>query len=403
MVVFEALNALHGDCLILRYDDAQGERRTWIVDGGPRSAEVNGEPVSVLRDVLLPRLKQIDPSIPFVVDLGMASHIDDDHIDGLERLTADLAAKAPLAGDVRFRRFWFNAFDDLVGPAPACQAQSSGAIALQLSNPNAGWLALGALGHGGDAILQSIPQGNKLAASLRSLGLEGNVPTNGFVAARSGSALMVDGAKVTVLGPLQRRLDRLRDDWSKALSAPSEAARAAALLDLFAPRLDTSVPNLSSIVVLVEVGGHSLLLTGDARGDDIVTAWAELGLPDAARKIDLLKVPHHGSSANNPSGFVRFFEATHYVFSADGRHDNPDPSVVEDLIGIHGHRPIALHFTNADIAWSKPYSLARGGAVVANLPDLIASLHAAYPGPWKSEFRVDDKHSIEIVLPDVSG
>jgi hypothetical protein len=399
MIVFEALNALYGDCLILRYEDAQGGKRIWVIDGGPRSAQVGGRPVSVWRDVLLPRLAEIEPAGPCTVDLGMVSHIDDDHINGIERLTADLVAGLPHPGDVKFRRFWFNAFDEIVGPAPAGSAQSNGAIALQLSNPTAGLLPEGALGHDGDAVTQSIPQGNKLAANLRSLSLQGNQPVNGLVAARPGqAALDIDGAKVTIVGPLQNRLNRLRDEWREALAATTETARAAALADLFATRLDSSVPNLSSIVVLVEIGGKRMLLTGDARGDDIVTAWQQLGLPQPPYRIDLLKMPHHGSSANSPEAFMRFFEATHYVFSADGHHDNPDPPVLEGLVSIHGQRPIILHFTNADIVWKKPYRLERGGAEVKTLPEMLAALRAAYPGPWTSQVRPADRHSVEIPL-----
>ena len=34
---------------------------------------------------------------------------------------------------------------------------------------------------------------------------------------------------------------------------------------------DSSVANLSSIVVLAECGGKTMMLTGDARGDDIIS------------------------------------------------------------------------------------------------------------------------------------
>ena len=37
--------------------------------------------------------------------------------------------------------------------------------------------------------------------------------------------------------------------------------------------VDKSVENLSSIVMLVEAGKKSML-TGDARGDDVLTVWA---------------------------------------------------------------------------------------------------------------------------------
>jgi hypothetical protein len=62
---------------------------------------------------------------------------------------------------------------------------------------------------------------------------------------------------VTVIGPLQNRIEALRKAWAKALKKRTKKARQAALQELFLPARsqDKSVPNLSSIVVLVEVGG----------------------------------------------------------------------------------------------------------------------------------------------------
>ncbi|ESZ26585.1 hypothetical protein [Mesorhizobium sp. L2C067A000] len=399
MVIFEALNALYGDCLILRYEDPKKAKRVWIIDGGPRNTAVGGKTVSVWKDVLLPRLQQISSTKPFKVDLGMVSHIDDDHINGIERLTDELVHALPHPGDVAFRRFWFNSFDEIVGPAPAGQVESSGALALKLSTAAAGLLPEGGFSPDGEAVIQSIPQGNKLAASLRSLKLQGNDPLGGLIAARAGqTGIDIDGATVTVIGPLQTRLDALREKWRKALEATSESARVAALQGLFATELDTSVPNLSSIVVLVEVSGKSLLLTGDARGDDIVAGWEQLKLPDSARKLDLIKMPHHGSFANSSQEFLQFFEAEHYVFSADGHYENPDPPVVEGLISIHSKRSVVLHFTNSNITWKKLYKLAKGGAQVSTLTDLLVALQAAYPGPWKWQFRPSNSLSVEIAI-----
>src|SRR6266851_10098209 len=88
MVAFEALNALYGDCLLLRYPGPDGNERLWIIDGGPKSEKVYGKPLAVWKDVLLPRLKEIYPTTtPVPVALGMVSHIDDDHINGIQKLT----------------------------------------------------------------------------------------------------------------------------------------------------------------------------------------------------------------------------------------------------------------------------------------------------------------------------
>src|SRR5262249_54681522 len=112
MVILEALNALYGDCLLLRYPGPDAKERLWIIDGGPEGETVDGKPLAVWRDVLLPRLKEINGAVPIPVALGMVSHIDDDHINGIQKLTSGLVAASPAKpAAVKFARFWFNSFD----------------------------------------------------------------------------------------------------------------------------------------------------------------------------------------------------------------------------------------------------------------------------------------------------
>src|SRR5262245_25293798 len=275
MVVLEALNALAGDCLLLRYPGPDNKERLWIIDGGPKADKE--KKITVWRDVLLPRLKQINPTTPLPVALGMVSHIDDDHINGIQKLTSTLvAAKPGQPAAVKFARFWFNSFDQLVGPKPAGLSEEAEAETASLQSLVSEENLPGVDDERGQLVMQSVKQGNDLAVDLRSLQLDGNRPVGGFVMAKKGQApFPIEGATVTVVGPMQNRLEALRKDWAKALKKPSKKARQAALQALFLPdkKLDKSIPNLSSIVVLVEIGKRKLLLTGDAHGNDVVKAW----------------------------------------------------------------------------------------------------------------------------------
>ena len=399
MVILEALNALAGDCLLLRYPGPDGKERLWIVDGGPKRD--GQKDIYVWSDVLLPRLKEINAQPRLPVALGMVSHIDDDHINGIQKLTDKLRGATPAKpADVEFARFWFNSFDKLVGPKPQSAAGEAATASLQsLVDPVN---VPGVDDEHATMIMQSVPQGNALASDLRALGLEGNKPVSGFISAKKGQKkYQIEGAQVTVLGPLQDRLDKLREDWAKALSKPDKSSRQAALQSLFLPpaKQDKSVPNLSSIVVLVEIGARKLLLTGDAHGDDVVTAWQELGMGTEPTKIDLLKMPHHGSIRNSTEKFLKFFIADHYVFSADGKHDNPDAPTVEAVVKLHGARKVKMYFTNEEVTWSESYKLEKGGKKVGNLKDLLASLHQAYPGAWKETFRAKTDKSVVVTLP----
>ena len=399
MVTLEALNALSGDCLLLRYPGGDGKERLWIIDGGPKSETVDGKKIAVWKDVLLPRLKEISPAKPLQVALGMVSHIDDDHINGMQKLTSTLIKPPPGApAAVKFSRFWFNSFDKLVGPKPESAPEEAATASLQLLVEE---LVPDIDDEHATPVMQSIGQGNLLAADIRSLVLQGNQPINGLVVARKGQPkILIEGAEVTVIGPLESRLEALRKEWAKAFKKPTKKARQAALQELFLPRKsqDKSVPNLSSIVVLVEVGGRKLLLTGDAHGDDIVSAWKELGLGENPVSIDLLKMPHHGSIRNTTQPFLEFFVADHYVFSADGKHDNPDAPTLEAVVKMHRNRKIVLHFTNQDVTWEEPYKLEKNNAKVHNLGEMLAALRAAYPGPWTANLRKPDAKSVVVEL-----
>jgi competence protein ComEC len=59
-----------------------------------------------------------------------------------------------------------------------------------------------------------------------------------------------------------------------------------------------SDPNNNSLVVRADVGGHRLLLTGDAQTEEQTAILAAVGAPGL--RADILKVPHHGSAKQSP-------------------------------------------------------------------------------------------------------
>jgi hypothetical protein len=199
-----------------------------------------------------------------------------------------------------------------------------------------------------------------LAADIRTLRPNDNQPINGVVMAKKGQQkISIEGADVTVIGPLESRLGALHKAWAKALKKPTKKARQAALQELFLPKksLDKSVPNLSSIVVLVEIEGRKLLLTGDAHGDDVVAAWKKLGLGTEPVTIDLLKMPHYGSIRNTTKPFLEFFVADHYVFSANGKYNNPDAATLEAVGEDAWQSENRVAFHNEDVTWDEAYKL----------------------------------------------
>lgn len=336
MFVLEALRAKYGDALLL----------AWGTAAKPRLAVVDGGPPGVFNDALKPRLAQIraerglSVTEPLDLDLVMVSHLDEDHIAGLlqmmNRVRELEEAHEPVPW--RVRRFWHNAFDDLLG---------NDEVGVGTSGSQASAAALGGLLLGeGSNLLASVAQGRSLAKVLKALGLDGNPPFGGLARARK-QPVDVDGLELTVVAPLDSELKALQKEWDVKIKPLLKKEATPAGLAEIAAFVDDSVYNLSSLVVLAEVGAKRILLTGDGRGDHTLAGLEKVGRLDAKGRIavDVLKVPHHGSDRNVEVSYFEAIRAKHYVISADGKHDNPDIDTLEMITAARKDDAFTIHLT----------------------------------------------------------
>jgi hypothetical protein len=280
----------------------------------------------------------------------MVSHIDDDHINGIIELTADLIDLGEQGQPQPFEilTLWHNSFDDMLGNGDfeMFSELSEAAVSAASTSPV---LRLASADDRLAAVLANVPQGRELRRNAGALSLlPANAPFKGLVMAKDAAPVLDwDGIKMTVIHPNERRITALHKLWEKALETAKEKGDPSVLEAAY---LDTSVANLSSIVVLLELGGKTMLLTGDARGDDIVAGLQRAGLlgeaDDDSFSVDLLKVPHHGSDRNVSTRFFRQVRAKHYVISGDGGHDNPDIATLKMIADARDDNAFTLHLTN---------------------------------------------------------
>jgi hypothetical protein len=110
--------------------------------------------------------------------------------------------------------------------------------------------------------------------------------------------------------------------------------------------VDKSVHNLSSIVVLVESQGKRILLTGDGRGDHTLEGLKAAKLLKGGKlRVDVLKLPHHGSERNVAPDYFETIVAKHYVVSADGKFDNPDVGTLKMISAARPDDDFTIHLT----------------------------------------------------------
>jgi hypothetical protein len=358
--------ARKGDCLLLHYGSKKNPGLV-MIDGGPKA---------VYGPHLRPRLeeirkKRVKGNEPLQVDLLMVSHVDDDHIQGILDLTRELrdAANARKPQLVQILGLWHNSFDNIIKhntkPLTASITDQFGAAAVnggaelsddevieveeryEESGPDVDPEKAQELVASSLKVLASIAQGAQLRHDAERLELPLNEEFGGdlIVAKNAESVDLGNGLAFTVAGPMLPEVDALRKkhlEWLKKLKEEGKKPS-----DVLAAYVDKSVPNLSSLVLLAEVGEKTMLLTGDARGDKILEGLEAVGRMEKGGKIevDLLKVPHHGSSNNLDDNFFERIIAKHYVFSGDGEHGNPERETLEMLFKARGDDDYTIHLT----------------------------------------------------------
>jgi beta-lactamase superfamily II metal-dependent hydrolase len=343
----EVLPARKGDCLLLRYG-AKAKQKLALIDGGPSGVYSNH---------LQPRLKQlrtekgVPDDEPMVLDWVMLSHVDDDHANGLVRLTEDLRAQ-PVNRFVKPSLLFHNTFDKIIDndTAELKKATRTGFGTASLN----GDIRVDQVPEGArvdaatftDAlkVLASIEQGVDLGDNAKVLQIKVNDGKGGLIVAeQGGKAIDIgDGLTLNVIGPMVEDVKNLQAEHRKWLVQQQKEPKppAAAL----AAYVDASVPNLSSIVVLAELGGKTILFTGDARGDKILQGMRLVGLGDRVH-VDVLKGQHHGSDNNFTPDFLERITADHYVFSGNGEHGNPERETLDMLRKARGDADYKIYLT----------------------------------------------------------
>ena len=317
MLTLRVVQAKFGDCLLVIFGDKNSPRYL-LIDGGPGG---------VYRNFLRPELQKIKNS-GGAIDLLVLSHVDGDHIVGLINLTEELKEQKADEEEpiINIKELWMNTFSDTIGKnnqiTQAVQSLNSRVQNIQSTMPEA------------DLAFKSINQGNILRRNTLLL----DIPLNQIVEGEPmtynalPNPIEMENVKITIIGPNQENLDQLRkewEDWIRENEAKIMMADAETMT-----YLDKSVPNLSSLMFLLEADGKSILFTGDGRGDFILEGLEKADLLDEKGTIhvNVFKVPHHGSIRNASEDFFLKITADKYVISGDGHHGNPDLETLELIV-----------------------------------------------------------------------
>lgn len=295
------------------------------------------------------------------IELALATHIDEDHMEGFIALVSD--TNRPL----EISDFWFNG-------TPHVEAINN-------------------------TIVASVTQAEHLSQCL----LKNKFPwnnafgKNAIVTSNTKDFPFFDlagGMRITILGPGPGELSTLAKHWQNAVKKQTLLAeilleakkKSPATLPLRIDQWsntwthdDVGPANLSSIVCLLEYKGKSALFTGDADPTIVVSAWKRLAKERGqAPKLNLLKLNHHGSKKNCSPELISLLRPKHVLISSDGSiYGHPEKEALATI--IKQSEGVELIF-NYDNEYSRPW------------------LDNAEKKRWGFTSRAGENGKVEIVL-----
>lgn len=327
----QVLPAGHGDCLWIDYGDPDRPTRV-LVDAGP---------AGTYNRVLKRALEAVRGQQPSH-EVFLVTHIDADHIGGSLAMLEDPIVAA------QFKEVWFNGRRHLI------ESQQ--------------------LEHFG------VEQGERLTKTLQQHASAWNASFGGrpLMLPSQGAPMQCDigGATITVLTPTASELASLLNEWDKvvkgaglvpnldadkpvqkqtgweALGAPSVAQ----LAQQSVPE-DTAPANGSSIALMITYRGKRLLLGADAHPKVLLEGIRRIQ-PQGRLKVDVFKLPHHGSAANVTKDLLDAVDAETVVFSSNGAYfSHPDQIAVAKVLSRFKDQGVHLVFnykTKFNSMWDSP-------------------------------------------------
>lgn len=420
----QLLPADKGDCFLVTSRDG----KHLLVDGGMGSS---------FRTYVAPRLAKLHR-----IDRVLVTHIDADHIAGILELMNGIlewrvydyqhrtgnrryrepdVPKAPRIGGI-----WHNAFGAQVGDDRGEIAQALVATAALLSGAKAPDLRSLAEEH--RELATSVADALRLVHRLSPEQLD--IPVNAeyggdlMLVANRQPRLRIGRMRATVIGPFQEDLARLEQQWDRWLKEQKAAlekieresrrdadrlrpTEVEAVLEplleqarALGDRAKVTVPNLASLMVLLEEDGATALLTGDGHGADVLAGLDQAKRLDRDGRIhvNLLKVQHHGSEHNIDEEFCDAVTADHYVFCANGAHENPDLRVVEAIVRSRlragDRRPFTLWFNSGSAVTESP----KNKAHMRKVERLVTTLSKAAGRRMRVRYRTKADGQVAIAV-----
>jgi hypothetical protein len=260
MVQLYVIQARFGDCLLLEYGNAASN--FILIDGGP-SGNYNDHVKPALSQILNDHAQ---------LNAVIISHVDNDHILGVLDLLVELKYQqdAGMKEFVTVEQLWFNSFKNTI---------DTGDMEARIRAVNTIAGVNGLRMQEMSMAVNGIKEGHQVMSVARFLDIPVNpdAPNGFYIGGAAKTSIQKENIKITVVGPTTGNLEKLRVKWEEWIADNEQKIADGQYTKDFAAMSDRSIPNLSSIVLLVEADGKKILLTGDCRGDHLKEGLTESG------------------------------------------------------------------------------------------------------------------------------
>lgn len=276
--MMEVLPAGTGDSIWISHN-----KKNVVIDGGKSAVAIKN------------RYDKMPPDEN--IDMLIVTHIDSDHIAGVIALVDKMREQGELT---RLKQVWYN--------FPKNEESDE----------------------------YSVPEGNILSTNL--CGIEG-LCWNNNTSRLIGGIVTIGDIRLHVLAPdhdvtaeyKPKAPDELRMEY-----ADWEAELKTLIDNVDDDDLDEGGPNSQSIVILVECEDRNVLLPGDCTPVELYSAILEYNsINGTPLKLDLMKLPHHGSHRNITKNILSEVKCSNFVISTNvnKKYFFPNKETVAKLIG----------------------------------------------------------------------
>jgi len=303
MTTLRVIKALYGDGFLFQ-TSKEDKSFTMVIDGGPSGAWID------FRDAMQELRK---------IDMIVLTHYDTDHIAALAKYLAHNRETAMVV-----KKYWLNLSQFINVPNPSPNVGYDEAMSLKKFMEDLETDAPEEIKWKEPVIVKSeYSDDNKLVKLTAISPTEANLKKNLEVLSKKETERKENVGKVSLLSATESSEEK-KDSSDQSLES---------LLDK--KYKDNRLINKASIAFICEVHDRKkFLFSGDASSETMCEALKDMGFtPDNPLKVDLFKIPHHGSKANMSLDLLSLVRTNNYLITTNGDiYRHPDRETLAMII-----------------------------------------------------------------------